>query len=66
MVCLLSLAEIALEIVGNMSTVEFFWGLEFYRLDKIKGALMVIKLFSMYLRSFANESKTYKPMEAII
>jgi hypothetical protein len=63
MVCLLSLAQIALVIVGNMS----IWGLGFHsESNKVKGTLMVIKLFTMYLRSFANESKTYKPMEAII
>jgi hypothetical protein len=27
---------------------------------------MVIILFTMYLKSFTDESKTYKPMEAII
>jgi hypothetical protein len=32
----------------------------------VKDTLMVIMLFTMYIRSFADESKTYKPMEAII
>jgi hypothetical protein len=56
---------IALVVVENMSIVEFL-GIRIPRPDNVKGTLMVMILFTIYLKSFASESKTYKTIKTII